>query len=167
VKKVMKKIIKWGLIGIVVLIVIVAVSSGGGKSNTSQQNKPENQEATQKTEEKEEQQSQTALKISTNNFIKDFDDNQLAAEEKYKDKLIEFSAVIQNISEDIVGTPFLSLKPTADEFYMGTTIKCNFNDKSELTSVKNGQSVVLQGTVDTQSLGIISVKDCKIISEGQ
>jgi len=159
----MKKLLKWGLIGFVVLIIIGAVASSGEQksksSPASQQTNSEKQEAAQEKEE----QSQNAIKVSTDSFVKEFDDNQLAAEEKYKGRLIEFSAVIQNISEDIAGTPFLSLKPTADEFYMGTTIKCNFKDKAELVSVKNGQSVVLRGTVDTQTMGIINLKDCRIV----
>ena len=103
------------------------------------------------------------MKVTTADFIAEFDKNQIAAEDKYKDKSIEFTAVIRNISEDIVGTPFLSLQPTEDKAYFGTTIKCDFKDKAELTSFANGQSVTLQGTVTTQSLGIIGVKDCKAV----
>lgn len=104
------------------------------------------------------------LKVSTSEFIKEFDKNQLAAEEKYKKKLIEFTAVIDNISEDILGKPFLSLKPTADKYYTGTSIQCYFQQKSELTPLSNGQTITLQGTVRDQSLGIIGVDNCKVIS---
>lgn len=156
-----KKIIL-GIVGIIVLFVIIGAVGGGGKKET-----PPTAPAGEQREEarpEEEQPIEEALSVSTAEFITEFDENQLAAEEKYKDKLIEFTAVIGNISEDILGTPFLSLKPTAEEFYMGTTIKCSFKEKSELTAVKNGQTVTLQGVVDTQSLGIISIKSCKIVS---
>ena len=103
------------------------------------------------------------IKVNTQEFIAEFDKNQLAAEEKYKGKLIEFSAYIDNISEDILGSPFLSLKPTNTEYYFDTSIQCFFADKSELISLQNGQKVTVQGKVDTQSLGIIVIKECKVI----
>ena len=152
----MLKKIAIGVGGLIVLIIIIAAVAGGGKKET--------QTTTPSSEQKQEtQKPPEALKVSTADFIKEFDQNQLAAEEKYKGKMIEFTAVIGNISEDIVGTPFLSLKPTADKLYVGTTIKCSFKEKAELTALKNDQTVTLQGVVDTQSLGIISVKDCKVI----
>ena len=103
------------------------------------------------------------IKVDTAAFVEEFDQNQLAAEEKYKHKLVEFKAVIDNISEDILGTPFLSLKPTKEKYYLGTTIKCNFGNKAEVTSLKKGQEVNLQGSVNSQSLGIIIIDDCRII----
>lgn len=102
-----------------------------------------------------------ALNLNVVDLIKEFDENQLAAEAKYKKKLIEFTAIVENISEDLFGTPFVSLKPGKDEYYYGTTIKCNFKNKSEVMPLKNGQSVVLQGTVNSQSLGIIILDECK------
>ena len=162
----MKKIIKWSLIFFIGLIIIVAITGGNGKNSTSNQqggSSSEKQETTQKKEE----QAQPAMKISTTSFIKEFDENQLAAEEKYKGKLVEFTAFISNISEGLMGEVYLILNPTTEEYYFGTNIQCYFEDKSELLSLKNEQSVTLQGTVDTQTLGIISIKDCKILSAGQ
>ena len=137
--------------GLIILIIIIAIAAGGGEEKKEETSQPSQSQETQVTE------------VSTQSFIAEFDKNQLAAEEKYKGKIIKFTAVIDNISEDILGTPFLSLQPTADEYYFGTTIKCDFSNKSQITALENGQSITLQGTVDTQSLGIISIEDCKVI----
>lgn len=140
-------------VGIVFLLLVILVMIGGSPEN-------QNQESNQPTV----QQPQEVRSVSTESFIAEFDNNQLAAEGKYVDKWIEFTARIKNISEDIVGTPFLSLEPAgADEYYFGTTIKCDFKDKSALTSLGNGQTITLQGKVDTQSLGIISIENCKVV----
>jgi len=135
------------------LIGIIITSVNGGSSNTSN-----NTNNTSNAEE-----TKTATKVTTTAFIGEFDKNQLSAEQKYKDKLVEFSAVIDNISEDIASTPFLSLKPSSDQYYVGTTIKCSFASKSDITSLANGQTVTLQGTVKNQSLGIIDIRDCKVV----
>lgn len=156
----MKKIIKWALIGFGGLMVLgIIMAATGGESNKSA-----NQESKQVQPKQEGQaKPQEAIQLETSEFISEFDKNQLAAEEKYKGKLIEFTAYIDNISEDILGSPFLSLKPTNDEYYFDTSIQCFFEDKANLTSLQNGQKVTVQGTANTQDLGIIGVKDCKVI----
>ncbi len=159
-RKLKKKII----IGVIVFIVVVGIigAASGGDNNTSTTNNT----ATEATNNNQSQpaEEQTATTVVATDFIAEFDKNQLAAEEKYKGKLIEFTAKIKNISEDITGTPFLSLEPeTAEEYYFGTTIQCFFKEKSELTSLENGQVVTLRGTADTQSLGIIGVKSCQVV----
>ena len=77
---------------------------------------------------------------------------------------MQFTGYIKNISEDILGSPFLSINPNTDKYYFGTNIQCFFKDKSELTSLKNGQKVTLQGRLTSQSLGIIVIKDCKVVT---
>jgi hypothetical protein len=154
-----KKKKKWPWIagGVVLLIITVAIISN---NDTTTQNTNKNNEA-KNTQSKEE--AKVPLQVDAASFVTEFDKNQLQAEEKYKNKFIKFTAVIGNISEDIGGTAFLSLNPSADQYYIGTTIKCSFKNKSDLTALSNGQSVTLQGTVDTQSFGIIDIKDCKVV----
>ena len=56
--------------------------------------------------------------------IADFDKNQLAAEEKYGGKMIQFSAYVDNISEDIMGDPFLALGITTSGIPFGGPRGC-------------------------------------------
>ena len=131
---------------------MVAAGGGENKTRTTNNNTAANTDSAQQAQNAQEEPTVEATKVVTTDFIAEFDKNQLAAEEKYKDKLVEFTAVIANISEDIMGTPFLSLKPSDDKYYVGTTIKCDFKEKSQLTSFANGQTITLQGSVSTQSL---------------
>ncbi len=141
------------------VIGIVGGAAGGGKSTTTDSTAPKAEDSSSNSETQQEE-APTATAVEATDFIAEFDKNQLAAEEKYKDKLVEFSAVIDNISEDVLGTAFLSLKPTAGTYFK-TSIKCNFAQKSELTGFSKEQTITLQGTVTGQTLGIISLKDCK------
>jgi hypothetical protein len=122
------------LTGLLVLFIVgsVMAAAGGGekKTQTTNNNTAANTDSTKQTQSAQEKPVAEATKVVTTDFIAEFDKNQLAAEEKYKDKLVEFTAVIANISEDIMGTPFLSLKPSDDKYYAGTTIKCDFKEKS-------------------------------------
>ena len=143
--------------GIIVLVILVAVVSSGGDTETPSSN-TSSETATEQTQQVEYEQ------VNTNTMIDTFDNNQLAAEKQYKDKHVEFTAQIKNISEDIVGTSFLSLAPVnAGEYYVGTTLKCSFKNSDDLLTVSNGETVTLQGKVKEQSLGIITIDDCQIV----
>ena len=145
--------------GIIILVVIIGVASSGGSSQSTSSSSGSGSSTAQ------EQQAQTITyeKTDTKAMIEAFDNNQLAAEKQYKDKYVEITAQIKNISEDIVGTSFLSLEPVnAGDFYVGTTIKCSFKTSDDLLSVKNGEKVTLKGKVKEQSLGIITIEECQI-----
>jgi len=145
-----------------VLIVLGAIgAAGGGKTSKSSMRASTNKQSS--VSEKQEPTAVVAEEVDAAEFIGAFDKNQLAAEKHYKDKRIKMTVFIQNIGEDIVGSPYLSLKPSADKYYFGTTAKCTFKSADELTSVENGQQIVIEGTVQDQSLGIIGLKDCKIV----
>lgn len=103
------------------------------------------------------------LEVEINSFIKEFDDNQLAAESKYKGKSVKFTGFVDNISEDILGDPYISIKPTNEQYYFDTSIQCYFDSKDALFNIKNEQQATFQGKVDTQSLGTIVVKNCQLL----
>lgn len=144
---------------LLVLFILGIFGSAIGTDKTS----TTTQKTTSTTETSAEPTKVEAMKIDALEFVTEFDKNQLKAEEKYNDKVIELTAVIKNISEDIAGSPFLSLEPQGNEMF-GTSIQCLFKDKSTLTSVENGNIVVVQGKVSSQSLGIIILKDCNLMN---
>lgn len=156
----MKKILKW--VGIIFVGIMVLGAIGGSKGGGTEKSSTGNNNSI--TESKAEPTTTPeVLKVDTKAFIAEFDKNQLAAEEKYKGKMVELTAYVGNISEDILGNPFLSLNPTVEKYYLGTNIQCVFKEKSQLTSLANGQKVTVEGKADNQSLGIIGIKDCKVV----
>lgn len=158
----MKKTLK--IIGGVILgiIVIGAIGSaaGGSKKTSTTTSSSNNEFATQVPTAT----PVVATQVSAQTIVADFDKNKLAATDQYKGKLIEFTAKVKNISEDITGSPFLALDPhNADQYYFGTTLQCFFKDANELKSLSNGQSVTLRGTNDGMGLGIVEFKDCEVV----
>lgn len=146
---------------IVVFIIIAVVGAGGSDNSTDSNSKTEDSMVKEETMTDE---SMTYEEVSTSEMIAAFDDNQLAAEKTYKGKGVQLTARIKNISEDITGTPFLSLEPSdAEEYYFGTTVQCMFENSDDLLSVSNESLVTVKGIVDEQSLGIILVDDCMIV----
>ena len=149
---------------IIIIFVVIGIAEAGGSSTSDTAST-----SSSKSDTKVEKQTETAMtyeEVNTTTFIKAFDDNQLSAEKQYKDKGVQLKAKIKNISEDIVGSPFLSLEPaSAGEYYFGTTIKCEFENSDDLLDVSNEQTVVIKGIVGEQSLGIINIKECQIVNQ--
>jgi hypothetical protein len=157
----MKKAGKGCLIIFVVILVlgIIGAIAGGGKrtgsSNSSSSNSQGSPTSTPIAQ---------ATKIDTSDLVAAYDKNKLAATDQYKGKFVEFSAKIKNISQDITGTPYLSLEPAnSDQYYFGTTLQCYFQSADPLKSLANNTVVTLRGTIDDMSLGIIGIKDCLVI----
>lgn len=146
-----KKIIL-GIIGLVVLIGVIGAIAGGGKK-----------ESTSTTEQKAETQESVApspspMKITARELADSFDENQVAAEAEWKDKFVEFSATISNITD--TGISFSNIGTKEFSF---TQVNCRVEDKNQLLKIKNGQTVTVRGVVGTQTVGVIEVKQCTIV----
>lgn len=159
------------LTGMIIFFIILMIGGSGGnkKESVAQDLNTQPVQEVKKEEtkpaEKPTEVPPTYETVDTKVMITEFDENQLAAEKKYEKKLIQFTAKIKNISEDIMGTPFLSLAPpTASDTYFGTTIKCNFKNKDDITTVKKNQKVIVKGEAQSQDLGIITVDNCQIVN---
>ena len=144
----MKKILKWGGIILLVIIVIAAFSGGGSKDESA----TPTSSGTKVEEVKE------ATKITARELADAFDENQVAAEAKWKDQFVEFSAEITNITDT-----GLSFSGVASEDFSMTQISCKIKDKNQLMSLKNGQTVTVRGVVGTQMMGVIDLKECIVV----
>jgi len=146
----MKKVFKWLGIGFIVIIVIVIIS-GAGKSKNNQDSKPSGTNSKQ-------EQTQEPTKINATVLADEFDENQVAAENKWNGKLVEFIAEITNITD--YGLSFANV--ASKEFSMAQ-ISCKVIDKQQLLPLKNGQTITVRGVVGKQTLGVIDVSNCEVV----
>lgn len=146
-----------GIFGLIIFFVVIGVAgSKGGSSNTTSDTGNSTANATQAPK-------TPPMVVDATALVGEYDKNKLAAQDKYTGKIVQTTAFIDNISSDIAGSYYLSLKPSNDQYYAGTTFQCYFNDKSALTSLANGQSVTVTGTMQDMSLGIVEMKDCSLV----
>jgi len=143
------------LLIIFVIGIIGAVAGGGGDKSSTGTKQTSSQESKQSPEPK---QVQEPMKITAQELADDFDSNQVAAENKWKGKLVIFSAEVTNITD--FGLSFSEV--SSKEFSM-TQISCKVADKQQLLALKNGQNVTVEGIVGSQTIGVISINDCQII----
>jgi len=135
------------VIGGIILLLIIFGSKGGNKSpKTSPVATPTSTPAPE------------AMQITAKQLADDFDANQVAAEANWEGKLVEFNAEITNITD--TGISFNNI---ASKQFSLAQISCAVTDKEQLMSLKNGQMVTVQGVVGKQMIGVIDVRDCKVI----
>ncbi len=99
-----------------------------------------------------------AEKISARQLADDFDENQVAAEAKWENKFVEFSAKITNITDSGI-----SFSDIASKDFSFAQISCKVKDKQQLLSIKNGQTVTVRGIVGKQTIGVIDVSNCEVV----
>ncbi len=149
------------LTGILVLIIISMVGAIGssGSKNSSQSTtngNKSNQAATTTTNVVKA--TPAPEKISARDLADDFDTNAVAAKDKWKDKFVEFSAQISNITDS-----GLSFSDVASKQFSMAQISCRVQDKQQLLPLKKGQTVTVRGIVGGQTLGVIDVGSCEVV----
>ena len=149
------------LTGILASVIVLWTMSFSSASNSQKKNMPTSSATTQqsKTEIQPESPKPSPLKITARELADDFDSNQVAAEAKWKDKFVEFSATISNITD-----AGISFHDVATKDFSLTQISCRVEDKTQLLPLKNSQTVTVRGVVGTQTIGVIEVRQCEIAS---
>ncbi len=93
-------------------------------------------------------------------LTKEYDENELAADGKYKGKMIAVSGKVENIAETM-GNVTVSLAGHD----MVKSVMCSFNEseKAAVARLKKGQQATLIGKGDGMTMGLYAgLQDCKI-----
>ena len=106
------------------------------------------------------QKEEAAIEVTAKDMLQEYDENEVKADEKYRDKLVTVTGKINDVGKDILDDAYVSVG-TGDE-YEFTTVQCYFSDEGELEKVgdlKKGEEITLTGTCDGLSMNIL-LKDC-------
>lgn len=98
--------------------------------------------------------------MTAKELFSEYDANEVAADEKYKNKTIAVTGTIDDIGKDILDDPYLSLGVGYLE-----SVNCYFSDenKSIISQVNKGEEIKIIGVCKGKTLNIsVSLHDCKI-----
>jgi len=101
----------------------------------------------------------SAISVTSRSLYKAYDDNSVAADLKYKGKLLKVTGKIENIDTDIMDELYVSLE---GDGYFGT-VTCYFSDqyKSAAAGLSKGSTITIEGTCDGHFIGP-NLKNCRI-----
>lgn len=145
---------KWFWIILGVVLVIWIASSGSPKTTTSNSNNTSSSTPTKMEEPKEE-----AIKVTATKLAEDYDNNEIAADQKYKGKIVEITGTLKSI-EAMLGSQFITIEGNQ----ILSDIQCFFDKskESELAALQKNKSITVRGRVDGKSLNV-GVKECEIV----
>lgn len=144
-----------GCLILIILIALAGLCNPNGYDNPPEQIK-------KKTTEKKIKPLQIAGKVTAEKICEDFNQNQIAAIEKYKGNAFEISGIISNISKSAFGNMYVFLSPGNCPTWTG--VSCRFPEKyrKKLARLKKGQKITAQCTYDGVS-SLIVFEDCEFV----
>lgn len=93
-----------------------------------------------------------------------YEANEVAADERYKDKSVLVTGDVMRIGKDILDEPYVILQWHNKE--IGGAVQCSFSksDNSKLAELKKGQTVYIKGKCKGLTLGTVTLSDCSFHS---
>ena len=167
---------RWWVItlGVIILIAIIANSGkdNSGKQTSSDQSQPAAQEATSNTQPAnnnapapapapvEPAKATPDVTVTSAVIAKDYSENEVAADAKYKGKLIEISGKIYGVDNGITDNEMIVRLSDAQYDINDPTCNMKASEHDKVVAFKKGQAVTLIGTGDSATLGSPQLKDC-------
>lgn len=140
------------------LFIIIAAMSGG--NDTSKSPAPAPQQAASAPAPSE----PAAISISAVQLYKEYDSNGVAADKKYKDKLLAVTGAVDSIDKDILDTPYVTLR--TQSFGSGlysAEVQCMFEENHDaLANLSKGQTVTIVGKCNGNSLINVILENCQL-----
>jgi tetratricopeptide (TPR) repeat protein len=105
---------------------------------------------------------QSGRAISPAVLWKAFDDNEVAAEDAYKNKNVALRGKINSITTGITGNPEINF--AVDQIGINTVV-CEFDKEArpQIATLKKGQQVLLAGTCRGMTMGSVFLSKCRIV----
>ena len=169
---------RWWAITLGVIFLIAIISNAGkdnsGKQTTSDQSQPAAQEANNNAQPEnnnvqapapapaEPAKATPDVTVTAVVIAKDYSDNEVAADGKYKGKRIEISGTIYGVSNGITDNEMIVR--LSDGKYDINDPDCNMSasEHDKVVAFKKGQAVTLIGTGDSATLGSPQLKNCTV-----
>ena len=100
--------------------------------------------------------------VSAYEIYQAYEANEVAADLKYKEKVIQVSGVVESIEKDLMDTIYVSLS-VGDEYEI-SSVQCFFADshKADAASLSKGQRVTIKGLGDGYLMNVL-IRGCTLV----
>ncbi len=162
---------KWWVItiGVIVFIAIVGNSSedkGNKQTSQAQPQQAENKvsETANKKEEKpaEPEKLTPQVTVTSANISKEYSENEVAADEKYKGKIIEISGKVVSIDNGTFDNEMIVKLADGQYDFYAPWCYMKPSEKEKVLSFKKGQQITLIGKGDSATMKSPILKECTV-----
>ena len=159
---------RWWAVGAIVLIIIISAASGGGDSiddpDTTASETTPSAEPSKKgaPSEEPEPEEPKAMKVEAKTILKEFEENEAAADGKYKDKTLQVTGVVAKVDTEIMDEDEYVVQVGAGTDFDFITVNCDDQSSEAVSSLKKGDDITVVGDFeDGGDLGV-ELENCKI-----
>lgn len=103
------------------------------------------------------------VKITAGELIKEFEGNELAADQKYKGKTVEVSGVVEKIDTELFNEDKYLLNITDGGDFEFLTVTCHDMDNDVLAKLAVGSAIKVIGDFDDGGDLGVDLKNCKVV----
>ncbi len=153
------------LTGIIVLLIIGALGSGGDSETDKEVDtasvNAKQEETVDKNVKEVKEEKEDAIVVKASKLYSDYDSNEVKADKKYKDKLLEVTGIVNDIGVSL-GQTYVCL--STGEQYSAFSVQCFFDDEDDIDKVSElskGDKITLSGTCTGMSMNV-TVDNCKL-----
>ena len=160
-KPICKKWWFW-LIIVVVILAIIGAAAGGNKKSEGSGSTTSSTASTQSTPQEESTPEETAIEVTAVDLIAAYDENEVSADNEYKDKTLKITGTVSDIGVDVANRSYIMLKDENDPYAI-LGVQCYFEDdqKDAIAQLKKGDAVTVTGTCEGKVVSV-SIKDCQV-----
>ncbi|OHX15346.1 hypothetical protein BI343_03100 [Chromobacterium amazonense] len=151
------KALKWIAIGLVALIALGAMFGGKG----DKEGKMASADSQTSSAPVAEASKEAAVKVTALKLYQDYDDNEAAADDIYKGKLLEVSGRVASIDKDAFDNTVVWLRGK-DEFNR-VMAKMGKENAAQAKTLKKGQSVTVSCKGSTRIIGSPTMDECAVL----
>lgn len=160
---------KWWVITIAVIIVLGAIGSAGEDNKKVVDNQtattPAPTEETKKSEpDKVAKPENTTPEVVVTSAVlsKAYSENEVSADAKYKDKLIEVSGKIVSVDNGTFDNEIIVRLSDGQYDFSGPHCYMKESERDKALAMKKGQAVTLIGKGDSATIGSPILKECRV-----
>ena len=104
------------------------------------------------------------IEVTATELIAAYDENEVAADNKYKGQILTVTGVVGSIGKDIVDDAYVTLKDESSD-YSFTSVQCYFADDNldDIAGLKEGDRVVIVGECSGGTMNVL-LKKCDVNS---
>lgn len=92
------------------------------------------------------------IQVDYKKLYKDYEENAIAADEKYKDKLIQVTGKIDKIFREVMGHPYVTFK--VDKYFDHVQAVFDKDEEKNITKLKKGQTITVRGRCKGKTINV-------------
>lgn len=102
--------------------------------------------------------AEPTLTISAIDLVKEYQNNEVRADEKFKGKNFYVEGIVGDIKKDILNNIYVTLKGNE----MFSEVQCYFDDKAAASHLEKGMRITFLGKCDGLMMNVM-MKNCKLV----